>query len=338
GAARTATDRPSGDVSPFTSRGPAFDGTPKPDLAAPGAATAAGLDDRPVIVGGTAVAAARVAAEAARLAAAGAPGAAATPAQLRAALTAAAAADRPDGAPLAPAAAGAGALRRPPAGTRALATDPESLLIRPQRFGGFGRPFVARTTLRLRGAPRRELRRLRFRSVAADGAGPGGRITVSKRLRLTIRGPAQAPGSFSGGRLEARDAADRQVLSVLYTVVPKDALDVPVGPLELTRRGGAVSGVRFALGAFERGSPFAAGTRLRPAERLELELLRPGGELVRRLTPPGGARELLPAEYAYTLDRRTLRGLHRGSYVFRVRARAPRQARPTVRRSEVFRR
>ena len=44
---------------------------------------------------------------------------------------------------------------------------------------------------------------------------------------------------------------------------------------------------------------------------------------VRRLTPPGGARELLPGRYAYTLPAGTLRGLPRGRYAFRAVARAP---------------
>ena len=48
---------------------------------------------------------------------------------------------------------------------------------------------------------------------------------------------------------------------------------VPLGPLRLTHRDGKVVGVRFTLGAFDRGDPLAGGSRLEPAARLELALL-----------------------------------------------------------------
>jgi hypothetical protein len=57
---------------------------------------------------------------------------------------------------------------------------------------------------------------------------------------------------------------------------------------------------------------------------------------VRRLTPPGGARELLPAEYGYTLQASVRRGLQKGTYRFRATARAPRQRRATVALSPRF--
>ena len=41
----------------------------------------------------------------------------------------------------------------------------------------------------------------------------------------------------------------------------------------------------------------------------------------RRLTPPGGAPDLLPAEYAYELERSVLDELGPGPYAFAVRAR-----------------
>jgi hypothetical protein len=40
---------------------------------------------------------------------------------------------------------------------------------------------------------------------------------------------------------------------------------------------------------------------------------------VRTLTPPGGALDLLPGRYSYTLPRSALRSLH-GPFRFRVRA------------------
>jgi hypothetical protein len=110
-----------------------------------------------------------------------------------------------------------------------------------------------------------------------------------------------------------------------------EASAVPLGPLQVV--GGR--GVRFTLGAFDRGDPLGAGTEVRPAARLELDLLGPGG---RTLTPPGGARELMPAVYAYTLPAAALATLPHGTYTFRARAWAPGRTEPTERRSNPFRR
>ncbi len=107
---------------------------------------------------------------------------------------------------------------------------------------------------------------------------------------------------------------------------------MPVGRLELQRGPkGQVRGVRFTVGAFERGPP----TKIVTADRLELALLR-GDAVVRRLTPPGGARALLPAEYGYTLEPAVLARLQDGTYRFRATARAPRQRQATVVFSEPF--
>ena len=59
--------------------------------------------------------------------------------------------------------------------------------------------------------------------------------------------------------------------------------------------------MRFALGAFERGDPLAGGSSIQPASRLELVLVDAEGAVQQTLTPPDGARDLLPAEYAYRL-------------------------------------
>jgi hypothetical protein len=111
---------------------------------------------------------------------------------------------------------------------------------------------------------------------------------------------------------------------------------LPLGPIRLTHRAAKVVGVRFTLGAFDRGDPLAGGARIQPASRLELALLDSNGALRRRLTPPGGARDLLPAEYAYTLPSKALARLGAGTYRFRVTARAPRTEHATTGRSPSF--
>ena len=95
--------------------------------------------------------------------------------------------------------------------------------------------------------------------------------------------------------------------------------------------------MRVPLGAFERGDPLAAGTSIELTERLSLTLVNAETQaLVRRLTPPGGARELLPGEYAFTLPSDTLRELGRGRYAFRAVARSPRGGEPATATSEPF--
>jgi Subtilase family len=112
---------------------------------------------------------------------------------------------------------------------------------------------------------------------------------------------------------------------------------VPLGPLELTRSGDEVVGVKFALGAFERGDPLAGGTTIQPASRLELELIDATDAVKQTLTPPDGARDLLPAEYAYRLTGQALKDLTPGEYRFKATARAPRRSAPTIETSPRFR-
>jgi hypothetical protein len=269
------------------------------------------------------VAAALVAAEAARLAAARPR---LEPGGLVDALTGAADPGGRDGPALPAAATGAGALRRPRPAPRPPARP--ALAFRPAQGGATAR-------LRVRTAPV---------ALVATADGPAGRATVSP-ARLARPGVAQiavmtaglAAGAFVTGRLTGTDRAGRPVLSRPFAVPGSDPAPLAVGALRLVRRDGEVTGVRFALGAFDRGEPLGRGTAFQAVERLELELVRPDGTLVRRLTPPGGARQLLPAEYAYTLDRRTRRSLDAGRLRFEVRSRAPRQdGAATVRRSEPF--
>lgn len=118
---------------------------------------------------------------------------------------------------------------------------------------------------------------------------------------------------------------------------PAPAPALPLGALTVDERDGATS-VQFTLGSFDRGDPTAGtGTTVVPAAELELTLTRAGSEApIERLTPPGGQRGLLPGAYAYTLPKALVKGLAKGSYVFRAEARAPRQGEPTVAVSEPF--
>ena len=58
--------------------------------------------------------------------------------------------------------------------------------------------------------------------------------------------------------------------------------------------------MRFTLGSFKRG----AQTQIQVAERLILDLIDAAGNPVRQLTVRNGARELMPAEYSFTVTAR----------------------------------
>jgi hypothetical protein len=60
------------------------------------------------------------------------------------------------------------------------------------------------------------------------------------------------------------------------------------------------------------------------------------GAVVRELTPQGGARDLLPGEYAYTLTKDVKSILTHGSYRFRATAHGTAGGPPTVRTSPSF--
>lgn len=102
---------------------------------------------------------------------------------------------------------------------------------------------------------------------------------------------------------------------------------VPVTGLSVDQTAKA-TGLQFTVGRFDRGDPAGEkGTTVVPASRLELRLTRAADETtVERLSAPGGDRGVLPGAYAYTLPRALLERLEAGDYVFRITARAPRQA------------
>ena len=173
--------------------------------------------------------------------------------------------------------------------------------------------------------------------VLAEGAAvtPAGLVTGTavaaarvavRASRLSRQRPAETPAGLREALVPAASEEARGA--------PAPA--VPLGPLEVTKRGDEVVGVRFALGAFERGDPLAGGSTIQPASRLELELVDAEGAVQQTLTPPDGARDLLPAEYAYRLTESALKDLAPGEYRFRATARAPRRDRPRTRRSPAF--
>jgi hypothetical protein len=285
------TDENTG-ISPNTAQGPSAGGLPKPDLAAPGSAlTVNGL------VGGSAIAAARVAAAAAALARAHPE---LTPQQLRAAVMAHA-----DPKNLPPERAGAGELR---SGSGVVTAQP------PSQFSGALDPVSVK--LQSTSSIQLTLRVTNGATVSPDKLTltPGAPTPVSIRL--------PKPGTTTG-RLEALDAQGRVVASVPWLVRPDTVKPIEIGALKTSNGGRRV---RFTLGSFTRGPE----TEIQVAEKLILDLVDAKGNPIRSLTFPGGARELMPAEYAYTLPRSALPS---GSYAFRARAWAPRQDRPTTRES-----
>jgi hypothetical protein len=275
-------------ASTFTAQGPSAGGLPKPDLVAAGSAlTTAG------VTGGTAVSAANVAIYAARLNRAQPE---LTPQQLRATLIAAA---QPNDLP--PDRAGAGVVTEPTSGITA---DP------PTARSGALDPITI------------ELNATNTTPVTLRAT--GGAAATPSTLTLTPGTPAEVtvrlpkPGTTIG-RLEAV-TGNTVVASVPWLIHPDDVEPIAIGDLKIDRDGRRV---RFTVGRFERG----AQTEVQVAERLILDLVDRGGKVQRTLTFAGGARELMPAEYAYTLPAGTRDGL-----TFRVRAWAPNQPadEPTV--------
>ena len=313
-------------LSPFSSRGPAAGGGVKPDLAAPGAALTAAPGGGGAIVGGTAIAAARAAVAAARLAR---ERPSAAPRELRAALIAAA---DPD--PRAPArGAGAGILAAPPAAAPVTARTVSAARADPCP----GTAACVRVRLANQGAAPAVLALSLVVDAGTRATLARERITLPPGARREAEIDVTAAPAVASGRLVVRDAGGAPVLVHPFAAATAAPEPPPLGKPRLERTDGRVRGVRFTLGAFERGDPFGAGSAVALTERLALTLVEAGGgRVVRRLTPPGGARELLPAEYEYTLPAGALRALPEGRYAFRAVARGPRGGEPAEARSEAF--
>ncbi len=293
------SEEPERRASLFTSEGPSAGGLPKPDLAAPGSAVTVGVGGEAVVDGGTAIAAAQVAAAASRLARAHPE---LSPQQLRAALIAAA-----DPAGLPPERAGAGSLRTPSASPGITADPPAAV------SGRALDPVTVRLSTQA--------------SVTVALHATGGATVSPPTLALTPGVPADVtirlPRAGTAYGVLTATAGAQTLASVPWLVRPPEVAPVAIGPLRVSGRR-----VRFTVGEFTRGDPLGSGATIGLAERLILDVV--GGGETRELTVPGGARDLMPAEYAYTLP---AGALPPGSYRFRVRAWAPRQQTPTVRES-----
>jgi hypothetical protein len=145
--------------------------------------------------------------------------------------------------------------------------------------------------------------------------------------------------SASGSTLQIRAAADAKgsgridlgPVAVPYQVVDAAPPAPPLGTPQVIIRGGKPDGVRFTAGSIARGDK---GTSVVPVGNLVLTL---NGPTERELTPPGGARDLLPGEYAYTLTDEIKSQLSKGRYHFELRARGSAGGRTIVRRSRAFR-
>jgi hypothetical protein len=300
--------------APPSSRGPAYSLAPKPDLAAPGTAR---LDGR--LVAGTSIAAARVAAA---VAVARARNPSAKPDDLAAAVTGTA---RPFGPPTW---TGAGVLD-----SNAAASPP--LLIEPFTLGLDRIPVESGAHPATPGLQSSLTLGYRFvlknptaqpAHVTVKGSLPGRSAKVTpptldlrpharKALTFTIDLDDAAKAGFVTGSITATKAGARPVRAVVGLPVgpPPPA---KLGPLTLVGK----TGVRFTAGALTE----SGGLRtVEPLGVLRLELTNDKGKVVRELTPPGGARDLLPGEYAYTLTKAARKALTKGTYSFTARAKGP---------------
>jgi hypothetical protein len=313
--------------APTSSRGPTYSLAPKPDITALGTAS---LDGR--LVAGTSVAAARVAAAAATTQK---KHPTATADDIAAALTGTA---RPLG---------------PPTGTGAGALDPNAaanppLLIEPFTLGLDRIPVESGTNSASPGV--QSSLTLGYRFVVKNPTAQPAHVTVKASLpgrtakvtpsTLDLRPHAQEALTFTislddpakAGFLTGSITATRAGASPVRAVV-----GLPVGPPPPAKLGPLAlvgnDGVRFTAGALTERDGLRG---VDPVGLLRLELTDAKGKVVRELTPPGGARDLLPGEYAYTLTKAARKALHKGTYSFSARAKGPAGGPEAVQKSPSF--
>lgn len=309
----------SGGPRPATasSRGPTYSLAPKPDLAAPGTAATLTPAGGRVFAGGTSIAAARGAAAVVRLHRL-APSWEAR--ELAAALIATARPMRPLLATGAGRAEPAAAARTPvlalPASVAFEPIDSRDVVRQPADAPRGARTVTlvnpGRRTVVLTLTASIDGGRLRIGDLPRQlRVGPGRRV----RVKLALRGTPPRWGGYAAGRLAIGSGRGaRQVLVPL--LVPLARPPVPkLGALRTITRAGEVAGVRFSAGSVRRTGD---ATAVEPAGTLRLVLVDARGGDVRELTPPGGAPDVLPGEYSYTLPGDTSDALEPGGYRFRV--------------------
>jgi hypothetical protein len=155
---------------------------------------------------------------------------------------------------------------------------------------------------------------------------PGAR----RHVTLSGTGSGRAP-AFLSGRITATGAGRPVSATVGLPIGPPPP--APLDPLSLVASGAQTTGVRFAAGAV---ADLGGGREVQPLGNLRLELVDANGHVARELTPVGGARDLLPGEYAYTLTSAVRSGLAKGSYSFLARARGTAGGGEAVRKSASF--
>jgi hypothetical protein len=298
-----------------SSRGPTYALAPKPDVSAPGTARV-GFG---TVVAGTSVAAARVAAAAVAVHA-HRPGS--TPDDLAAAITGTA---RPLGSSLA---TGSGVLQAAKAPGVPVLIEPPSLSL-PRRQQGakivvtrpitLTNPGTADLTLKLTA----RLSGLNATVTPATLTLPPG---AKQRVTLGLNGTTATPRYLTG-----RITAGTVSVPIGLPVGPPPP--ARLGPLTLATSSGRTDGVRFVAGAVTTTGGVRSAA---PLGNLRLQLVNAAGKVARELTPPGGAENLLPGEYAYTLTKSARNGLTKGSYSFVARGRGPAGGPELVRKSPSF--
>jgi hypothetical protein len=153
---------------------------------------------------------------------------------------------------------------------------------------------------------------------------PGG--TRELEVTAAVTGDGRPPGHLSG---ELRAGSGRATLALPVGPPPP----APLEELRVTERDGKTTGVRFTAGAVRR---VEGGLEVQPLGDLTLDIVDSDGEVVRGLTPQGGARNLLPGEYAYTLTKEARAAIAKGVHRFRATAHGPAGGTAVVRTSPEF--
>lgn len=322
-------------LATYSSRGPTLALGLKPDLAAPAVGVIAAQPSRdadPVVLHGTSVAAARVAAQAAVLRERHGDWDAA---DVKAALVGGAV---PSTAPQ-PLAAGAGALWGRGAPEPLVLSRPSSISL---GLLPAGTAWQRRIELTVKNPSGGDLA-LTVQAQAMGGVPGASAVVDPSTVAIPAHGQATLGVVFAGTRAAGPGAVQgfiqlregRRLTRVPYAGYVGRPVKGLIGLPRIERGGGRVHGTRFVVGRFARAELGALAT-IEPVERLELELVWRNGKRMRVLTPPGGAPELLPGEYAYTLDKSTLNQLPKGGYRFRASAVSPDGKSRQVESSDVF--